>query len=207
MSTTIYTAYRIPMDRLNDFKSLVLKHQMPVICEHVYKLVSQVTDGQLALWAQKNNKTYTPSSLKAKIFHKIEYVFEDRLIPAAQDRHRNPSVDIECGWNLYFDSEYAYVTPWGEPWTLKDFHEKRPDWVRDFCYWNNSDSTPEGIEYGDDEWEARSDKWDELLSGHNWRVPFRLDIVRLTNSSNYLIRSKIEDGVMAIAFGQEVYQS
>lgn len=66
----------------------------------------------------------------------------------------------ECGAHVLLDprnSRVVYFILWGIP----GFCEiSRPKWLRDYCYWNNTDTMPDGVTR--EEWARRSRTWHRI---------------------------------------------
>lgn len=175
MSTKIYEAYRIPLDRLNEFISYVRPQMMHRVGEYMYELMigikNEVVDeiyrdkypDGAAEGREENAKLYIR-------LEKVEEMMKEDLIKRPYERS---IFDPVCGLNIWILDQNAYIIPVFT--SLRGLSDKidYPDFAFDYSYWNNTDQ-PENVT--DEDWEKRRDTWEELClgdtlsgSGHNSR--------------------------------------
>ena len=135
MSTKIYEGYRFPASRLNEFMDIIGQE----VAKQFVEWCGQFTGGKVEL---------------------SETLFELlKLLDLASDRPEKSMWDIDTSWNFWIhEDEYVYAIPYGR------FRAELPEWVGDFCYWNNTDK-PDDV--GDATWRFRGKMWEEVCL-NNW---------------------------------------
>jgi hypothetical protein len=172
MSTKIYTAWKVPIHKLNKFIDMGRKKMLK--CAATQAIIFT------------NNFTFDQIISGAKL--------------AAQGMERVP-LDFECGFNIWLDNEWAYIMPMiGEALhKLRDDSSwKFPRWVGDYAYYNSTDDQLETM--SEKEWRDRGKKWDKLLDRTRSRnlyhsvldfshPPFN-DQITLLNAVNELLQER-----------------
>ncbi len=157
MSTKIYTAWRVPQRRLNEFLDLV----DPQIFASVIKDTERMMDIVLPEAVDAERKRRYPNGWRAGITQeRVDRVIccEKALELAQQARQKGIwQLSLDCGFNVWLYRTRAYVIPWGP----LSYYEKLavPEWAEDYSYWNNSDR-PDTISR--QAWEARARTWDKV---------------------------------------------
>jgi hypothetical protein len=173
MSTKIWTAWRVPKNKLNEFFLLVNAATMANFYERLDMWMSWVkidkakqrreevedkcrdTDGNLPTWWWRDredpDKTY--------IRERWEILCE-RIREASASFEYNP-FDADASLNVWLDGRYAYLIPYGRV----KLPDSLPDWVEDYHYQDQADR-PE--RFTARQWAARRRKWDQLCLDNNW---------------------------------------
>lgn len=154
MSTKIYHAARLPKDRLNEylrevrrltkrefysfFESIMIRLKMDVVMEKIKEVGSEVG------WDDE---------VKKNTFYRMTYLCERAKESSA--KVTKSLFDFDCGVWVFLDKEYAYIIPYGRFTSLN-----LGDYVEEYGYWNNTDRLESLTE---EEWEARGEKWEELI--------------------------------------------
>jgi len=119
----------------------------------------------------------------------------------------DPIIDMECGWNIFLHDGECFATAWG--WTRFLDNVEFPEWAKDYCYWNNTDPL-DGFEDGDGfvEWQARGEKWDEVLGGFEWERRLILEIFNTELSRAHVslteLQRRMQKGFYARALGASI---
>lgn len=163
MSIKIYTAYRVPANRLNAFLRICDKQVSNNIKDHIIFIASHIKKKLL------DNKTQ-PENLARYSY------FIDQLKKEFFSHYGTILFDLECGWNIFFDEKHVYLIPYGSHQYWNDI--KIPSWAKDYSYWDNTDA-PDWVETPDvDEdgnfvrpipesffaWKEREIKWERLYN-------------------------------------------
>jgi hypothetical protein len=71
----------------------------------------------------------------------------------------------EAGFHVMIDqgNQHAYIVPFGFH-AFIDVSGKLPAWLKDYCYWNNTDTMPDGVTKK--QWKERGKDWARVLK--NW---------------------------------------
>jgi hypothetical protein len=158
MSTKIYYAWRVPIDKLNDFIDFVRPQVYETAQNIIAKLMPDVTKEHIE--KVKLEKPYLPEAM-------IRFSSAIELCKSiSKQSGRAPGVDVDFALNVWLYENHAYIIPIGE---YKDF--KVPDFAEDFSYWNNTDQ-PDNIT--DEQWEEKCKTWEQInlgegLHSHNAR--------------------------------------
>jgi hypothetical protein len=75
----------------------------------------------------------------------------------------------DAGFHVLIDqgNQNAYIIPWGFH-RFRDVDGKLPSWIKDYCYWNNTDTMPDGVTKK--QWRERSKDWSRVLKHWNHRL-------------------------------------
>jgi len=170
MSFKQYEAWRIPLEKLQDF-----------IVKMDKKIMKRIT-GEVDSWMNsdgvvKRAKEYINEKLKQhnvneklKQYKRDEYTIKkvDILywiwMQAIDEKNREvyEIYDLNCSWAIRLDGEYAYLTFHGPPWVLSNYNiEKRgrisfPSYTEEYGYWDNTDE-PDDV--SEEEWKERKKIW------------------------------------------------
>ena len=162
MSTKIYTAYRFPVGRINDFIEWFRETCFTQAIERMEGCMETVTQKGIDEFYQRHSTMLSVPELKKRISERqvrAYLAFKLLLTKVGGDR----LLDLDCWFNLWLDEPYAYVQPCYP--VSRAEKVKPPNWVDDYCYFDNTD-IPEGIPV--DEWEKRGAVWEKLcLEDHN----------------------------------------
>lgn len=155
MSTKIYTAYRVPVGRLNEFLDIFDRETGKVVLKHVRLIMRAVQEDvvlkKIADWDVKKKIT------KAMKWRARFSIIDNEFLKASKETRDGSAFVVAVGVNIWICGRKAYIIPWGhERWYYKI---KYPRWVEDFAYWNNTDE-PEGMTRT--EWKARERMWDKV---------------------------------------------
>ncbi len=150
MSTKIYYAWRVPINKLNE----TFDHVRPQIYDDgeviLQRAMDAVTEGELV----KRKKSYRMEFSEAYMTFEIAM---ERVKEASKAIARDPMFDVDFVFNVWLNGDYAYLIPIGEHRDLK-----MPEWAEDYSYWNDVDQ-PEDV--SEEDWKAREAKWDEINCG------------------------------------------
>lgn len=162
MSTKIYYAYRVPIDKLNEFFDLTRDLIFERAADTVRKLMETVDqtkaqekyDKYAEGWKQ-SGKPVPPYLMTGVRLGLVLDLCRER----AKSPYREPLVDLDFGWNTWINKDgFAYLIPWGEMWMRAEL--KLPAWCEDYSYWDNTDP-PEDIPY--EEFKKRGKVWDPMI--------------------------------------------
>lgn len=162
MSTKIYEAYRIRMDKVprftSEFRGITFKDAVKqinnLISRYDYEkaLVDRYPnkDAQDRVKAKKNWEKIVPLG---NIFAKMMYV---------SDKGQNDPLNFDTSFNLWIDGKWAYIIPYfGCLFRENKLILKMVEGLGggDYCYYNNTDM-PEGISRN--EWKNREITWERV---------------------------------------------
>lgn len=149
MSTKIYNAYKVPIDRLNDFIDYVRPRELRRIGNEIKTIIATYDQERLGEEPEWVEKAKEPQKARERWRRSRGY---DILKHEARDL---PSLyDHMASWlNIWFLKGSAYVICCGVT---------PPRWAKDYSYWNNTDR-PEGVSAA--AWTARKKRWDEINTG------------------------------------------
>jgi len=156
VSTKIYTAYRFPARRVNDFIAWFRETCFRRALKHVEGYMSTATPEGIDGFYERHSKVLGVKGLKKRFpeRHVRAYlVFKLMLTKFKGER----LLDLDCWFNLWLDGNYAYVTPCYPDCRAEKV--KPPKWCDDYCYFDNTDM-PEGITAR--EWKRRKRKWEKI---------------------------------------------
>jgi hypothetical protein len=167
MSTKIWEAYKIPIDKLNDFIDIVREVKMKEIVSLAKSLFDCVKEEAIdkRLERDKSYRYYSDEEwaehlkdISSRIYARFELFWE--LIEAgANSRERTP-LDITCGFNMWCYDGNFYIIPFGEHGSFRGV--KFPEWVTEYHYQNQTDK-PSRI--SNKEWNNRRKTWDKVCLG------------------------------------------
>ena len=158
MSTKIYTAWKFPVKRLNEFLEIFDKKVWYYVVKEARIIIAGISSEQVQKkikeWKVKEIKPGLEQRVRFSIFDRM--ILDDRLKPEDFSRH----LIFRVGVNLWLKGNYAYACPWGHE---KYYYKiKFPVWVKDFAYWNNVDP-PRNV--SSKEWNHREQVWEDLCLG------------------------------------------
>lgn len=151
MSTKIYYAWRVPINKLNEVFDFV-RPQIYKNGEDILRRLMRTVDEKFIHESKekKNDNDFPESAIRFKAAVKLAKEVSKRST-------RTLGVDVGFVFNVWLNDTYAYLILIGE---YKNF--TMPEWVEDYSYWDNVDE-PEGLKEG--EWEKRGEKWSEINCG------------------------------------------
>jgi hypothetical protein len=162
MSTKIYTAYRIPVRRVNDFIAWFRETCFTKAMESVEGCMKTATPEGIDAFYKRHSKVLGVKALKERFperYVRAYLVFKLMLTKFKGER----LLDLDCWLNLWLDGNYAYVIPCYPDCRAETV--KPPKWCDDYCYFDSTDK-PKGISVR--EWKQRGRKWEQLcLEDHN----------------------------------------
>jgi len=196
MSTQIYYAYRFKKDKWVEFIDLIHDQMINLVAKIIRKGMKDIKIDEEKYKADV--KKYAPKNKRKRrrLRRNIQFRAVMKRCKETSNRLEIDSFDIDCAVNFWIGNEYVYVIPICPRWIMRDL--KFPEWVENYCYWNNVDP-PDGI--SGDEWDKRGAVWDEINCGtgkhsHNAR---RLchEVINLShlNHGKWEILKKIFKGV------------
>ena len=151
MSTKIYYAWRVPINKLNETFDFVRSQIYKNGEEILKRLMTNVQEKVIKEYRKKyGNENYPDLEIR------FETALQD-VKEASKSLSRNSVMDPDFVFNIWLNGDYAYLVPIGEYTKFK-----MPEWAEDYSYWDNVDE-PEGLKEG--EFEARGDKWEEINCG------------------------------------------
>jgi len=162
VSTKIYTAYRFPVRRVNDFIVWFRETCFRLALKDVEAYMSTATMEGINGFYKRHSKMLGVKEMKKRFperYVRAYLVFRLILTKFRGER----LIDLDCWFNLWLDGNYAYITPCYPDCRAEKV--KPPKWCEDYCYFDNSDM-PKGISIR--EWRQRGRKWEKLcLEDHN----------------------------------------
>lgn len=149
MSTKIYYAWKVPINKLNETFDFVRPQIYKNGEDILRRLMANATEKTIREYKEKN-KNYSEVVMRFKIAFQL--VKEASILT-----DRNPGLDVDFIFNIWLNDDYAYLIPVGEYTKFK-----MPEWAENYCYWDNVDE-PDDIK--EEEWEERKNKWEEINLG------------------------------------------
>ena len=165
MSTKIYEAYKIPLNKLNDFRNEFNIQNTLEIKEVIKHIVEKSKDFDFSKYTNKRNEGRKKHGLEDLSGEELDnYKMAILLAPCVvASRKQNHHYNIDCFFNIFLKDENAYIIPT----MISNFHKRvnfnPPEYSENFSYWNNTDKDEEVSE---EEWENRGNIWYEFLD--NW---------------------------------------
>ena len=162
MSTKIYTAYRFPANRVNDFMAWFHETCFRWAVQSMRFYMSSVSQDGLDKFYRRHKGKSTLAEIKKRIPERqarASIAFQLMLTRIQGEA----LVNLDCWFNLWLDGRYAYVIPCYP--NCRSEKVRPPKWCEDFCYFDNTD-LPKGVSQR--EWQKREAKWEQLcLEDHN----------------------------------------
>lgn len=167
MSTKIWQASRVPIEKLNDYLVLCRSESMGRVVTKAYELLKKLDWDKFApevvVETEKKIKDWGITNLeRQRMFRNsqmIEHLGRGAFRDATNKLERS-LFDMESSFNIWIDETYAYLIPYG----LAELPVT--SYSEDFHYQNSTDK-PEHISQS--EWDARHDKWEQLCL-NNWNA-------------------------------------
>jgi hypothetical protein len=198
MSTKIYTAWKIPQEKLNVFIDVMHKDMFDKAVNYISTMADALVLSEEGIQTLKRTHGEGAENDQRKVKELKVSLLLDMCEKAAAIPERTP-VDVECGINLWLYEKHFFCMPihprWmGMPENLSD----RLDWAEDFSYWNNTDR-PEHLT--EEEWDQRGFTWNQINCGegtasHNARRLYH-SVVEFRPPSSYISKAEIQ---MALGF-------
>lgn len=159
MSTKIYYAWRAPADRIVDVIDWGRDTMMEAARIHIEHLKSIVGAEKLGpvpdhIKGDPDGERIWESAKRLELVWKV--VEEEGKSP-----YRG-AFDVSCGLNIWVHGGHVYVIPIAQPFIMSGMHASLPEWMENFCYWNNTDQDDRVSE---EEWAARGDTWESICTG------------------------------------------
>jgi hypothetical protein len=154
VSTKIYTAWRFPVRRLNEFLATAREQWFRIAAAKVKQLAKVIDKDRLVLV----KSPHMPERAK-----RLKLALQEMQV-ASQSKYRITQVEcIDMTLNVWLHNGIAYIIPIGELNFIDTM--KFPPWAQDFSYWNNTDRpdnvTPQG-------WAWRARVWEKVcLQDHD----------------------------------------
>jgi len=189
MSFKQYEAWRVPLEKLQDF-----------IVKMDKKIMKRIT-GTVNSWMDsdgvvKRAKEYINEKLKQHNHGKYEIKKYDILywiwLQAIDEKNREvyEIYDLDCSWAIRLNGKYAYLTFHGPPWILSNskYSVKEhgrisfPNYAEEYGYWDNTDE-PDDV--SEEEWKERRKIWikfDKAESDGNKHYRLFYEVMRVRES-------------------------
>lgn len=200
MSTVINPAYRIPYNKLFEFKKAFYSIGLDHVIKTTKKLYYGVSKKEIMVYGKVDygdKFKYPVSSDRRNHWYRFNTLLETRLVPAAEGMMHS-EYDVTCGLSISIDSSstWAYIRPiYGGAIhisNLKILHIG--DYVEDYSYWNNTD-LPDHITR--EEWEKRGEEWINVLS---FPSPLKFYVMNLAKPNtlyySHTLRGEMESLVL-----------
>ncbi len=157
MSTKIYRAWRIEINKLNEFIDFVRPQVLEYSKNTVLELMSAVTEAGIE--KQRKDHPYCNKDVELR----LECVLDVYRYTSNQNK---TGLNIDFSLNIWLYENHAYIIPVGDY-----FWFDVPKDTEEFRYWNNTDR-PE--ELSEDEWNYRRSMWKKIncgegIANHNSR--------------------------------------
>lgn len=195
MSTKIYQAWRAPAHLVNPAIDWARKRMMAAAKKHIEMLMDNV--GASKLGPVPDHIKGDPEGERVWERAKRLDVVWEAVVEDSKSPYRSV-LNVTCGLNLWFYGEHVYIMPIGENFITRDMDKRRPRWLEDFCYWNNTDE-PDGVTYA--EWQRRGATWDKVCCGkgkssHNARRLYHEVIDATTSMGGFELKMACGEGAM-----------
>lgn len=171
MSTKIYEAWKVPLNRYSDFLRVYVEKVKPLVEDRFNKLC-HMTQGKLfcqdlgilqeTLELRKDGTLdkidpdikdeYFRSAELSKKVEKLCKTIRDMAIVAKD----TTMLDMTCGVRAWILRANVFIIPFG----INLIPEITEDFVKDYKYYNNTDQ-PDGI--SDSQWDKRRSRWEEIF--------------------------------------------
>lgn len=186
MSTKIYQAFRCPASKWPDFIDWARGKLLVEAVKQTEKLMFHVdvppdpppkTVRSAAGWRQRQR-------LKGVI---------KEAARAAESPYHDP-FDLACGLNIWFHKGKVYAVPIGPEVIVRALNDDLPDWVEDYCYYNNADP-PEDVSAR--AWRQREKNWEEVCLDidHNARRLYH-EVVDFRNMGSFVLEQAVNARIL-----------
>lgn len=161
MSVKIYYGIRIPISKIKDFIDYFdnsclnyLKTQTLNLMSSIEQdLVIERANKMIGIRGNKSEEEFLENGGEEYIrYYEVAKIYFEEMI------RRYNFINPECWFNAFPDNKYFYIVP-GFPSGFKIKNNVYPNYVEDYCYWNNADE-PNHITY--EEFENRGKQWDAV---------------------------------------------
>lgn len=163
MSTKVYTAYRVPVSKLNTF---LYKSKSNSINQAAIRIQELITNMRPEAFYNILIKTYKDDAYVKQIYNNgdpTRMTKFDAVIAcckeASHSSYRDPMFNIDCGWTVRIYDDHAYLIQYGEMYMHGGF--KTPGYAKDFSYWDNTDKP---FKITNKSWENRGILWHKLFN-------------------------------------------
>ena len=166
MSTKIYTAWRVPIGRFNEFLNLIHNYMHNEAKKQLKQLMGAILPAKIEELMEKiyhekgwsKEKTYPQFKEVRNWDEYIRFRYAIELCyKASKGKERDPFFDLDCSLNVWLNGRKAYIIPYGEGSKYAGF--QIPDFAEDYEYWDNSDRPDEVSQR---QWRSRADKWENV---------------------------------------------
>lgn len=181
MSIKIYTAWRVPLNRLTEAIP-ILHDQVYAKVQELYEILYSEIDWVKLEDINKERLDKCDPEYRENVLQHLAFDSIWKVISSARDTlYRMPGLDLNCWINIWIGPDnYAYLIPGGEP--THNLKWEIPDWIEEYGYWNNTDP-PDDITQED--WDQRYSDWDAVFKhvDGGWKSKYQLtDIICSANS-------------------------
>lgn len=175
MSTKILVAWRMPKEKLNDFLRFAWSSVYTGFYKYFDMLIGLVKDEEVEpkLYSTFYREDIDGQEQRVRAILRLKERLVVERCKLAWSNGQDILYNVQSGFNVWFDDEYAYAIPWGDADKfMRNTGVTMPEWCEDYHYQDQCDSIlpPE-------EDEARAMKWEELCLD-DWDVTrLRYDII------------------------------
>ena len=172
MSTKIWTAWRCPINRFNDFIDITNRHMFEEAVVEFQRWMARTKLGHIEAELAKKKAVYEKYKWPIKdeewadggwIQRSICFEAAWRVVVQLYTAKGGGYNVLGCGLNVWLHVDKAYFIPWGPPNFY--FSLPVPEWAEDYHYQNQTDRPSEVPE---DEWNARGVTWDAIIGYNGW---------------------------------------
>ena len=193
MSTKIYNGFKFKTNDIQELHNHMndLRKEFRQIADGM--LLDQMTEDCYSLF---DRRTMNPEIVQEPVMTFVINEMYKRQEEVRVKQVRDPSIDFSFEICVYPHNGEFYGQFFTEQGMLSKILKEK-DFYEDFTYWNNVDE-PEGMSA--EEWQARSDTWDEILEPYDYvpsRAGFTYEIVPLSGLIN-LVPQQIIDNAPGI---------
>lgn len=159
MSTKIYEAYRIPINKYNDFANWFKETGTKEMVKYFWNIIGNMKPEDMCeIVLEHCDDTSDQYDAISALLH---HLYKEAVLPASTSNEKSP-VDPDFGFWAFPNGKYLYIIPNIPQWMVYDLWSlgEYPEYAEDYSYWNNTDKPDE---ISNNEWRKRGRKWDELL--------------------------------------------
>jgi len=164
MSTKIYEAYRIPLNKMGETLLFFKAQFMKSAIEEAKKLSTSLKEEYIQKGIDSFKSEWTGTSLSDEDIKKRVRIALALSLLIRSSKRGTVICNIDSFVKVFVDDKHAYFWAVGPLERNTSGIKNLPKYMKDYCYFNNTDK-PEDI--SERKWAARAKKWNKFLSsGH-----------------------------------------
>jgi len=153
MSTKIWTAWKIPSNKLNDFLESTRADMWESYIKHIKILLSTIQEDEyLPILEKRKDSLYYKGENEEAV--RAMWDCLEKKMKEASISYQDSMYAVDSGWRVFYDGKFTYLAPFG-----RDYKYTVPDYAIDYHYQNQCDKSKEVSSH---QWGARCRTWDRI---------------------------------------------